>query len=187
MHIRFGSTRPVDHRDAARVRGAVAGLISGTVAVAAHGWAAPTAVPDSTAIMLLGATSAVLGALVAGLRPLRTGAAGLTAALAAGQLLGHICLGWGSGHLHHGDLQLTPAMIAAHISAAWAAGLLVRGAEAAYRGAAAALARVIPLLPRIPAVAGPVSLRIAHRDRAIPRIIVVASGGTRAPPVALLA
>ncbi|MFD4402631.1 hypothetical protein ACFWPH_07685 [Nocardia sp. NPDC058499] len=183
MQIRFGATLPVDRRGAARVRGAVAGLISGSVAVAAHGWAAPTAVPDSTAIMLLGATAAVLGALVSGFR---TGPAGLTAALAAGQLLGHFCLGWGSGHLHHGDLQLTPAMIAAHVLAAWAAALLVRGAETAYRTGAAALARIIPFFPRVPAIAGPAPLRTTHRDRLIPRILVTGAGGTRAPPATAL-
>ncbi|WP_280438452.1 hypothetical protein [Nocardia carnea] len=179
MQIRFGATHPVDRRGAARVRGAVAGLISGSVAVAAHGWATPTAIPDSTAIMLLGATTAVLGALVSGLR---TGPAGLTATLAVGQLLGHFCLGWGSGHLHHGDLQLTPAMIAAHVLAAWAAALLVRGAETAYRAGAVALSRIIPLFPRVPAIAGPAPLRTAHRDRLIPRILVTGTGGTRAPP-----
>lgn len=176
-----------DPRDAARVRGAVAGLISGTVSVGAHGWATPTAVPDSTSIMLLGACAAVLGALVAGLRPLRTGAIGLTAALAAGQLLGHICLGWGSGHLHHGDLQLSPVMIAAHVLAAGAAALVIRGAESAYRICAAALARVLPSLLRVPVVAGPVVLRIAHRDRVVPRILVTGSCGTRAPPAGVLA
>ncbi len=176
----------VDPRDAARVRGAVAGLISGTVSVAGHGWAAPGAVPDSTGIMLLGAAAALLGALVAGLRPLRTGAAGLTAVLTAGQLLGHICLGWGSGHLHHGDLQLTPAMIAAHILAAGVAAVVIRGAESAYRVCAATLCRVISLLPRVPAVAGPVVLRIAYRDRVVPRILVTGSCGTRAPPAGVL-
>lgn len=183
VQIRFGATHPVDRRGAARVRGAVAGLISGGVAVAAHGWAAPTTIPDSTAIMLLGATAAVLGALVAGFR---TGQAGLTAALAAGQLVGHFCLGWGSGHLHHGDLQLTPAMIAAHVLAAWAAALLVRGTEAAYRAGAAALSRIIPLVPRPPAIAGPAPLRATHRDRLVPRILVTGTGGTRGPPTAVL-
>lgn len=160
----------------------MAGLISGTVSVAAHGWAAPAPLPDSTAIMLLGATAAALGALVAGFRPLRTGSAGLAAALTGGQLLGHICLGWGSGHLHHGDLQLTPGMIAAHILVACAAAILVRGAETAYRVGAWALSRLLPVLPRVPAVAGPAPLRTAHRDRVVPRIFAVGTGGTRAPP-----
>ncbi|MGW0179587.1 hypothetical protein [Nocardia sp. NPDC003345] len=186
MRIRFGSAPGAGHRDAARVRGAVAGLISGAVSVAAHGWAAPTAVPDSTAIMLLAAASAALGALVAGLRPLRTGAAGLPAALTAGQLLGHICLGWGSGHLHHGDLQLTPGMIAAHIVVAGVAALIVRGAEAAYRAAVAALARLLPVLTRLPIVAGPRLSRRTHRDRVVPRILVLGAVGTRGPPGAVL-
>ncbi|MEU4315136.1 hypothetical protein [Nocardia sp. NPDC024068] len=186
MRIRFGSAPAADHRDAARVRGAVAGLISGTVSVAAHGWAAPAAVPDSTAIMLLAAASAALGALVAGLRPLRTGIAGLPAVLAAGQLLGHICLGWGSGHLHHGDLQLTPGMIAAHILVACVAALIVRGAEAAYRSAAAALARLLPILIRPPVVTGPRLLRRTYRARVVPRILVLGAVGTRGPPRTVL-
>lgn len=179
VQIRFGAGRPVDPRGAARVRGATAGLISGGIAVAAHGWAAPTAIPDGTALVLLGATTAVLGALVSGWR---TGTAGLATALICGQLLGHLCLGWGSGHLHHGDLQLTPTMVAAHVLAAWLAALLVRGVEAAYRAGAAALSRIVALFPRIPAVATAAPLRTTHRDRPRPLVIVSGTGGTRAPP-----
>ncbi len=172
----------VDHRDAARVRGAAAGLMSGTVSVAAHGWAAPAPLPGSTELMLLGATAAALGALVAGFRPLRTGSAGLAAALTGGQLLGHLCLGWGSGHLHHGELQLTPAMIAAHVLAACAAAFLVRGAETVYRIGIRSLSRLLPILFRAPAVTGPAPSRTTYRDSVVPRILAVGTGGTRAPP-----
>ncbi|MGW5385018.1 hypothetical protein [Nocardia sp. NPDC003963] len=186
MRIRFGSTHPVDHRGAARVRGAAAGLISGAVSVAAHGWAAGTGPPDSTAVVLLALASAAVGALVTGLRPLRTGTAGLTAALLAGQLLGHISLGWGSGHLHHGDLQLTPTMLAAHLLVACVAAIIVRGAEFAYRVTATALARLVPVAPRTPAVPDPPLLRDLHRDRVVAWILAADIGRTRAPPRTVL-
>ncbi|WP_327150027.1 hypothetical protein [Nocardia sp. NBC_01329] len=186
MRIRFGSTSPVDHRGAARVRGAAAGLISGAASVAAHGWAAGTSPPDGTALTLLALAAAAVGALVTGLGPLRTGTAGLTAALLAGQLLGHISLGWGSGHLHHGDLQLTPAMLTAHLLVAGAAATVVRGAEFAYRVVATALARLVPVAPRPPVVPDPPSLRALHRDRVVAWILAAEIGRTRAPPRAVL-
>ncbi|NUS92812.1 MAG: hypothetical protein HOQ36_10425 [Nocardia sp.] len=184
--MRFGSTRPVDHRGAARVRGAAAGLVSGTVSVAAHGWAAGTAPPDGTAVVLLALASAAVGALVTGLPPLRTGTAGLTTALLAGQLLGHLGLGWGSGHLHHGDLQLTPAMLAAHLLVACAAAMIVRGTEFAYRVATAALARLAPVAPRPAIVPDPPLLRDLYRDRIVAWILAAETGRTRAPPPAVL-
>lgn len=154
--------------------------------MAAHGWAAGAGPPDGTAIVLLGLASAAVGALVTGLRPLRTGTGGLAAALLAGQLLGHICLGWGSGHLHHGDLQLTPAMIVAHFLVACAAAIIVRGAEFAYRVATAALSRLVPVAARASAVADRSPLRTTHRDRIIARIFASDTGRTRAPPRAVL-
>ncbi|GGL09432.1 hypothetical protein [Nocardia jinanensis] len=186
MRIRFGSTHRVDHRGAARVRGAAAGLISGAVSVAAHGGAAETSPPDGTAVVLLALASAAVGALVTGLRPLRTGTPGLTTALLAGQLLGHICLGWGSGHLHHGDLQLTPTMLAAHLLLACAAATIVRGAEFAYRVVATALARLVPVAPRHPVVPDPPLLRALHRDRIVAWIFAADIDRTRAPPRAVL-
>jgi hypothetical protein len=186
VRIRFGSTHPVDHRGAARIRGAAAGLISGAVSVAAHGWAAGTGSPGGTAVVLLALASAAIGALITAVRPLRTGAAGLTTALLAGQLLGHICLGWGSGHLHHGDLQLTPTMLAAHALVAVAAAVVVRGTEFAYRVAGSALARLIPVAPRPPLLPDPPPLRLLHRDRVVAWILAADTGRTRAPPRAVL-
>lgn len=186
MRIRFGSTNPVDHRGAARVRGAAAGLISGAVSVAAHGWAAETSPPDGTAFVLLISASAAVGALVTGLRPLRTGTAGLAAALLAGQLLGHLSLGWGSGHPHHGDLRPTPTMLAAHLVVACAAAVVVRGAEFAYRVIATALARLVPVAPRPPVLPDPPPLRLLHRDRVVAWILAADAGRTRAPPGAVL-
>lgn len=182
MSIRFGPVAGVDHRGTARVRGAAAGLVSGTISLAAHGWASAGAAPTSTSITLLAATSAVLGALVSGAGPLRTGSAGLAAALLAGQLLGHLGMSWDSGHLHHGELQLTPAMIAAHALAALAAAVVIRGTEVAYRIGSAALSLVLPVRCPAPVIPGPPSPRTTHRDRVVLRIFAADTGRTRAPP-----
>ncbi|MEV0109183.1 hypothetical protein AB0H42_22965 [Nocardia sp. NPDC050799] len=186
MRIRFGSTHVVDQLGAARVRGAAAGLISGAVSVAAHGWADRMSSPDGTAVVLLALASAAVGALVTGLRPLRTGTAGLATALTAGQLLGHLSLGWGSGHLHPGALQPTPTMLAAHVVVAGAAAVIVRGAEFAYRVAATALARLVPVAPRPPALPDRPPLRLLHRDRVVAWILAADTVRTRAPPRAVL-
>ncbi|MEU7214397.1 hypothetical protein [Nocardia iowensis] len=184
MSIEFGRSAAGQRSAVARVRGGSAGAISGTISVAAHGWASAGSWPDTTTLALLAAASAVIGALVAGLAPLRDTSAGLITALVAGQLLGHVTMGFGSGHLHHGDAQLTPAMLTAHLLAAIAAAAVIRGAEAAYRSGTAVLFRV--LRPRHPApVADPAALRITHRDRVILRIFATESLRPRGPPVAL--
>lgn len=182
MSIRFGPTVGVDHRGTAQVRGAAAGLVSGTISLAAHGWASAGAAPTSPSITLLAATSAVLGALVSAPGPLRTGSTGLVGALVAGQLAGHLGMSWDSGHLHHGDLRLTPAMIAAHTLAAVVAAVVVRGTEFAYRIGGTALARVLPIRCPAPVIPGPPPLRTTHRDRVVLRIFAADTGRTRAPP-----
>ncbi|MFE7744898.1 hypothetical protein [Nocardia sp. NPDC057455] len=170
----------------ARVRGGSAGAISGAISVAAHGWASGGMLPDTTALALLAAASAVIGALVAGLAPLRDTSAGLVAALVAGQLLGHCTMGISSGHLHHGDAQLTPAMLAAHLCAAFAAAVVIRGAEAAYRIGTAVVRRVLPLRHTPPVVADRAPLRTAHRDRVVLRVFAAEALRTRAPPLAVV-
>lgn len=138
--------------------------------------------PGHTTLALLFAASAIIGALVAGIAPLRNTSTGLVAVLVAGQLLGHVTMGWNSGHLHHGDAQLTPAMMTAHVVAAVCAAILIRGAEAGYRVGGAVLSRVLPLCYRAPAIAGPAPLRLTHRDRVILRVFAAESLRTRAPP-----
>ncbi|MGQ4614420.1 hypothetical protein [Nocardia sp. R7R-8] len=170
----------------ARVRGGSAGAISGAISVAAHGWASGGMLPDTTALALLAAASAVIGALVAGLAPLRETSSGLVAALVAGQLLGHLAMGITSGHLQHADAQLTPAMLAAHLCAAVVAAVVIRGAEAAYRIGTAVLHRVLPLRHTPPVVAKHVPLRTAHRDRVVLRVFAAEALRTRAPPLAVV-
>ncbi|NEW25370.1 hypothetical protein [Nocardia cyriacigeorgica] len=182
MIIRFGRPPADDRSGIAQLRGGAAGSLSGTISVAAHGWASGGMAPSSSTLALLLAASALVGALVAGPGRLRTGSAGLLTVLAAGQLLGHLAMGWGSGHLHHGDVQLTPTMIAAHLVAVVIAALLIRGAEFAYRMGRSALARVVPLRYHPPAIAGPAPLRTTHRDRVILWVLAADASRTRGPP-----
>ncbi|MFC9439174.1 hypothetical protein [Nocardia sp. NPDC057030] len=185
MSIEFGRSF-AGHRGAvARVRGGSAGAISGAVSVAAHGWASGGMSLDSTTLALLVAAAALVGALVAGLAPLRETSVGLITALVAGQLLGHLTMGFGSGHLHHGDAQLTPAMLGAHVVAAILAALVIRGTETAYRTGTAVLFRVLRSYRPAPIRADPASLRTAYRDRVILRVFAAESLRTRGPPFAV--
>ncbi|MGQ4599152.1 hypothetical protein [Nocardia sp. R6R-6] len=182
MSIEFHRSAAGRRGAIARVRGGSAGAISGAVSVAAHGWASGGMPPDTTTLTLLAASSAVIGALVAGLAPLREHSAGLIAALVAGQLLGHFTLGISSGHVHHGDVQLTPTMLAAHLLAAVAACVVIHGAETAYRIGTAVVSRVLRVR-HTPAVADSAPLRTIHRDRVILRVLAAESLRTRGPPL----
>ncbi|MGW0249970.1 hypothetical protein ACWDYH_25430 [Nocardia goodfellowii] len=182
MSREFGRSA-AEHRSAvARVRGGAAGSISGAISIAAHGWASGGMTTASTTFVLLAAASAVVGALVAGVAPLRDTAGGLIAALVAGQLLGHFTMGVNSGHLHHGDAQLSPAMLTAHIIAACLAALIIRGVEAAYRIGISVLARILPALCRTPGIPDAAPLRTVYRDRVILRILAAETLRTRGPP-----
>ncbi|MEU7139896.1 hypothetical protein ABZ942_10655 [Nocardia sp. NPDC046473] len=185
MSIEFGRSAAGYRGAIARVRGGSAGAISGTISVAAHGWASGGMVPDGTTLALLVAAAAIIGALVAGLAPLRDTSVGLVTALVAGQLLGHLTMGFSSGHMHHGDAQLTPAMLSAHLIAAVAAAIVIRGAEAAYRAGTAVLFRVLRPRRSAPVLADPAPLRTSHRDRVILRLFAAESRRTRGPPLAV--
>ncbi|WP_330249850.1 hypothetical protein OG874_26540 [Nocardia sp. NBC_00565] len=185
MSIEFGPAAAGQRSAVARVRGAGAGSISGAISVAAHGWASGGMPPSGTTLVLLAAACAVVGALVAGLAPLRETSVGLIAVLIAGQLLGHLTMGWSSGQMHHGDAQLGPGMLTAHLVAAMLAAVVIRGAEAAYRIGCAVLSRVLPMRYHPPAIAGPVPPFLTHRDRVVLRIFAAESLRTRGPPLAI--
>ncbi|MFD3506501.1 hypothetical protein [Nocardia sp. NPDC058666] len=169
----------------ARLRGACAGSMSGALSLAAHGLAGGGALPGSTTIVLLAAVSAVVGALVAGVGPLRDGAVGLAAVLLGGQVIGHTTMKW-SGHGHAADDSLGLAMLTAHSLAALLAAAVIIGTEAAYRIGSAVLARILPLRYRSPRIPDPAPLRLVHRDRVILRIFATPSLRTRAPPLAIV-
>ncbi|MEU7628599.1 hypothetical protein AB0C34_01250 [Nocardia sp. NPDC049220] len=180
----FEFDRPTAQRRGAvaRLRGGSAGAISGAVSVAAHGWASGGMPPNTTALALLAAGSAVICSMVAGLTALRDSSIGLVAALVIGQLLGHLTMGFSSGHTQHGDTQLTPVMLTAHLIAAVVAAVVIQGAQTAYRIGTAALARVTAIRRIAPVVMSPTPVRIGHRDRVILRVFAAESLRTRAPP-----
>ncbi|WP_245401924.1 hypothetical protein [Nocardia albiluteola] len=136
----------------------------------------------SHTLLLLVAACAVVGALVTGVGPLRTTRVGLISALIGGQLLGHAVMSVDMAAMPGHASMWTPAMLAAHTVAALAAAVVIRGAEAAYGILAAAMARMLPLLLRAPAIPGPPSLRITHRDSVIQRILAADPCHTRGPP-----
>lgn len=166
----------------ARLRGASAGSVSGALSIAAHGWAAGGMPVQSSTLMLLVAASTVVGALVAGLAPLRTTAVGLVAALWGGQLIGHLVMSADMAQMH--DMPLwTPAMLGAHLVGAVCAAVVILGAEAAYR-IGTAVVRALPVPVSLPAVDEPILPRSVHRDRVILRIFPTETFRTRGPPLA---
>ncbi len=139
--------------------------------------------PSTTTLALLATVAVLIAALTADVVPLRDTSSGLIAALAAGQVLGHFTMGFGSGHLQHGDVQLSPTMLVAHLLAAVAASIVIRGAEAAYRIGTAVLARILPMRPALPTAPDRAHCTTSHRDRIVLRVLVSTSLRTRAPPI----
>lgn len=184
MIIEFARTAAPSRALGARLRGGCAGAMSGALSLAAHGVASGGALPGSTTVVLLAAASAIVGALVAGLPALRTGAVGLAAVLLGGQLLGHTTMSW-SGHGHHGADTLGLGMLTAHLVAALLAAAIILAVEAAYRTGATVLARLLPRRYRAPRIPDPAPLRLFHRDRVILRILATQALRTRGPPLAI--
>ncbi|GAB2508575.1 hypothetical protein [Nocardia heshunensis] len=192
MNIGVGRFTAQKRSDAAVLRGGAAGSLSGALAVAAHGWISGAEPLASGPLMLLIAASAAVGAAVAGVKSLRTTTLGLVTALLAGQLLGHFSMMWGSpGHrmsmpgdsmrMHHASMW-SPAMLAAHLTAACVAAVVILGAEAAYRIGTTVLAWALPVPISLPAQVGPPRLPIEHRDRVVLRVFAADACHTRGPP-----
>ncbi|WP_254206038.1 hypothetical protein [Nocardia alni] len=168
---------------AARVRGGSAGAVSGALAIAAHGWTAQGMPVRSSTLILLVGVCAVVGALVTGLRPLRTTRLGLAVALVGGQVLGHCALAIDMVGMMHERSMWSSEMLGAHIAAALVAAVVIQGAEAAYRELCSVLSRMLPILVRPPAIQSASSLRITHRDNIVQRILATDSLRTRGPPL----
>ncbi|CAM3542706.1 hypothetical protein ACXYTP_24270 [Tsukamurella ocularis] len=132
---------------------------------------APAPSVPMTAVLLLAAVCAVLGAVAA--RPRTAGARTVAGLLLLGQGGGHLALGLTMGHL-----AVSPTMAAAHLMAAIVAGTVIAGAEHALR---VALATLTPLIPtwreRSRTVVTPV-----WTFRAVPLPVLARNGALRAPP-----
>lgn len=164
---------------AALLRGAAAGALTATLAVAAHS-AAGGAVPSGAAAVLLALLSAVLGA-VAGSAERLAEPRMLVALLAAGQVLGHLTLA-AAGHSHAASLH--PTMLLAHLLAVGAGAVLIGGADRLCR----ALSGTVRGCMRAP-VRAPLTLRRPALPRVHQplqsRLLIAVSISHRGPPAAL--
>jgi hypothetical protein len=163
---------------AARLRGIAAGLLTATLAVAAHG-AADSAAPSGTAVALL----AVLAATVGGLTTTMSRAADvrvLAGLLATGQLVGHVMLA-AAGHSHGAAAAPASAMLIAHALATIAGAFLIAAGERLCRS----LSRVVEVAVRavVPPVAAKsfVVAEAVHPLRSV--LLLAASVSHRGPPV----
>lgn len=164
---------------AARLRGTAAGLLTATLAVAAHsvGSGAP---PTGAVVAQLAVLAATIGALAATIAR-AADATVLLGLLAAGQLCGHIILS-AVGH-HHAPSPVPPAaMLAAHVVAVGAGALLIAASERLYR----AVSRAVRAAVRI--VASPVAFApvvvVGQADQPLrSALLLAASMSHRGPPV----
>lgn len=170
---------PAPATPAALLRGAAAGALTATLAVAAHG-AAGGAVPSGAAAVLLALLSAVLGA-VAGSTERMAEPRMLLSLLAAGQLIGHLTLA-AAGHSHTAALR--PPMLLAHLLAVAAGAVLIAGADRLCR----ALSGTVRGCMRAP-VRAPMTVRRTARPRVHQplqsRLLIAVSISHRGPPAAL--
>ncbi|MFI5714935.1 hypothetical protein [Nocardia sp. NPDC051750] len=179
----------------AQLRGLVVGLVTGALAVAAHG-AAGGGYPSSTGVALLLLVTLVTGwasgSVAAGIRGrfahrAATPGLGILLPLATGQFAGHWALTGLTGHHTGADTAigesiagpLPTAMLAAHLLAVLLCTLLIAAAERLYREASAVLrvllaaARPVPRVPRVLAATNVSTLRYRPPNGA---------SGPRAPP-----
>ncbi|MEU6562771.1 hypothetical protein [Nocardia nova] len=163
---------------AMRLRGSCVAAASATVSIAAHALAGGTVSPGSTALMLLLASSCVIGCLAA---YSRTGIVRLMGLLTVGQMSGHIALSAGS-HCH-GALFTTP-MLVAHAVAVVAGAILIRGAETTLLRAVSRIRRAVRQLCQILGfTSAPVFASFPEVVAPRRRLVAASGTGRRGPPV----
>ena len=166
---------------AATVRGALVGVCSGAVVVAAHG-VGGGGLPSGDALVLLAGAGALVGTFVRTL-PAAPAArlAVLTVVLGIGQAAGHLALSVAAGHMH--GAGPTSAMVGAHTLAALVCAVLIASAERGHERAVSVLRRIVAALR---AVITPPSLARVPRPAEAPRLassLLTSCGrGTRGPP-----
>ncbi len=161
------------------------GISAAAVTVGAHAAAAGT-VPHGAALIAALLVCATSGAAAGSLTVAGRCAQVLVPALAlsAAQVLSHLVLTVAGGH--HGDMGLTPSMIAAHAVAAVLLGIAIAAVEHLYRVCASVLCWL-----RLFATAHPPAP--AHRarrrtDKVVAQSVLPAAGlGMRAPPMGTVA
>ncbi|MCV7415832.1 hypothetical protein H7K36_11025 [Mycolicibacterium litorale] len=159
--------------------GVLVGACSGLFAMAAHAVAGGH-VPTGPTLVLVALVCAAVGALAGANGPSR--AAGLIAAVGAGQLLTHVVLAVSAGH-HGGGHELMPSlpMALAHALAAIALGLLIGLVGHLYRVAASVLCWLMLTLVHRGRPSAP--RRRHHAISVVVQQFLLRSGlGMRAPP-----
>jgi hypothetical protein len=169
---------PAEPTTSARLRGIAAGLLTATLAVAAHG-IADGAAPSGTAVALLAVLAATIGGLATTI-PRTAEVRVLFGLLASGQLVGHLMLA-SAGH-HHGEpTSPGPAMLAAHALAVIVGAVLIAAGDRLGR----AVSRVVEVATR--AVVAPVPTRpavVTGADQPLrAALLLAASMSHRGPPV----
>lgn len=167
----------------AQVRGAAVGSVSGAVSIAAHGVAGGGMPPSQSAVVLLLAACAGVGAAVAAVTVRDRNWLFLLAALTAGQVVGHTTLTVVDDHAH--GLELSPAMIAAHLAAVAVSAAVVRAVEGACLHVLGAFTRVMLVLVSVPPAQTVVwSATPVYRATLSLWLLAGAAAGTRGPPTA---
>ncbi|OBB48520.1 hypothetical protein [Mycobacterium sp. 852002-51961_SCH5331710] len=163
---------------AARLRGVASGLLTATLAAAAHGYGGAE-LPTGAATVAMAVLAATIGALIAGLSR-ASEIPVLLGILASGQVVGHILLGV-TGHTH---APPSTTMLAAHVLAVGVGAVLIAAGDRLCR----AVSRVVRVAVRIVCAPVPPQARCStHRAEQPLRsaLLLAASVSHRGPPVSL--
>ncbi len=172
----------VSPNPAARLRGSAAGLLTASLAVAAHGVGAGAAPPTGAAAALLAVLAATVGALAATIR-CAADTRVLIGLLAAAQLIGHLMLAT-SGHNHAAAAPPAAAMLIAHLVAVLAGAVLIAAGERLCRAVSRAVQAAVRIVCPPPAVE-PVA-HMPDADQPMRSVLLLAASMShRGPPVSL--
>jgi hypothetical protein len=165
---------PVD-----RVRGVAAGLLTATLAVAAHG-AGGGPLPSGAVAALLAVVAVTAGALATSVSRARSPWY-LLGLLAAGQLLGHVLFS-AAGH-HHTDPAAPPgaAMFAAHLVAIVVGATLISAGDRLWRAVSRTVRAIVRVVCAV--VARPAAAARSADQPLRSALMLAASVSHRGPPV----
>jgi hypothetical protein len=165
---------------AARLRGTATGLLTATLAVAAHSVGSGAA-PSGVVVAQLAVLAATVGALAATIaRAADTRA--LIGLLAAGQVCGHLMMS-AVGHTHAGAAAPPAAvMVTAHAIAVGAGALLITASDRLCRAVSRAVRAAVRIVAA-PIAAAPVVAIGAPQQPLRSALLLAASVSHRGPPV----
>ncbi|GAB20478.1 hypothetical protein GOEFS_115_01180 [Gordonia effusa NBRC 100432] len=170
-----------------RVRGCVAGGLSGATSITAHGLAGGGEPPSGNSIALLVVACAAFGATVSAVKVDRGALAPLLATIFAGQAIGHTTLMLGAEHSHTGLVEsLTPGMLAFHCAIAILDIALIWLAESAATWALSLLHRLIVDDVDATQTVTPMWVVSSTPTQTAYGLLIAAASVTRGPPQALI-